>query len=214
MTTIPLSKNDIDVKSIINAELTHDEIIQLVAFISSGESTELYSSLLHVLVDKYNTNIEMRSLEVEALSLRSIFNRQTLKKFYDGLEYIGYETLILDTILGYQDDKMAIIHVMALEEIFGYTPTEEFCNDVIRYIDESDMIGIGVLSVRRHFRNTLSRVSKYAPIPKYIEDFDIEINKLPNLQKKEPGEVPTNLVAEYLLTQVKSMNFVVSNNES
>lgn len=214
MTSLPASRSTIEIELIAKAPLKNEEIVELVLFISSAESVAPYHRHIQLLRDKYDTTIEMRSLEVEILSIRDRFDMRTLKNFFAALEDQGYHSLIIPAIRGYQEDKNASVYITRLEEIFGIQPDEEFVRSIIDFIDNSNMDGPGIKSIRKHYQHQLDKTASYAPIPDYIHDFDIKINELPHLEEKPiTPEMPVELIVDYLFTQLGNIDVFIEGDE-
>jgi hypothetical protein len=203
MSSLPESIQSIDLKLLREAPLKNEEIVELVAFISSAENTNAFTEHLQLLNERYDMTLEMRTLPIEVLSLREKFNLRSLYNFYSGLETEGYYSLIIPTITGYQDDKSAAVYADLLRQIFKPDLSGEFVNEILEFINTSEMNGTGIKALQLYFTNILHEVSDYAPIPDYIRDFDIDVNELPRLEEREiSSDLPNEYIADYLLTQL------------
>lgn len=205
MSSLPETLSSIQVDLLETAPLKNEEIIELLAFICQAEAIEPYKEHIKVLRNRYDMTLEVsiRTPEIEVLSLREKFNVRSLRNFYVGLEDQGYYSLIAPMATAYQEDKNAAVYAQTLEEVFGVQLDEGFIRDMIDFLENAEMDGIGIVALIRYFRNKLDRVSEYAPIPDYIRDFDIVIRDLPRLQEREISEdLPNDYIADYLITQL------------
>lgn len=194
------------------ADLSNDEILELIALFARSENPEMYNSHLNVLYSKYNNSVEMRSCEVEALSRTETFDLRTLRNFYRAIPTISYISRIFDVIDGYQNDLSAGLYFERFEEATEYQPDSAFLRKLLDYLDSLrsqddpekpyEIEGDGVPSIRRHLRFSLEKVAEFAPVPKYIQNFEIDASQLPKLVEptdEELDAVPILTLAEFLI---------------
>ena len=194
------------------ADLNNDEILELIALFARSENPQLYNQHLNTLYSKYNNSLEMRSCEIEALSRTESFDLRTLRNFYQAIPTISYISGIFDVINGYQDDPSAGQYLKRFEEATNYFPDEDFLRKLLEYLNNLrtqddpskpfDIEGNGVPSIRRHLRFSLEKVAEYAPVPKYIRNFDIDAGELPELvepTEEELDKVSIATLADFLV---------------
>jgi len=214
MTSLPETRSSIDLHLLAEASLKNEEIVELVAFIAAAESVAPFHEHLQLLRDRYDMTLEMRSLEVEVLSIRNKFDTRVLRNFYLALEDQGYHSLIKPAMVGYQEDKNAAVYMTTLEKVFAIQPDERFIRDLLDFIDNSNMVGTGTNAIRKHYQHQLDRIASYAPIPAYVQDFGIKVNELPHLEEREvSADLPAEFIADYLLTQVGNMDLYIEETE-
>lgn len=206
----------ISVEQLREAELTNEEIIELTAYLCSGETAEPFSEQLLLLDEKYDMTLEMRPLAVEVFSLREQFKPRALRNLFVARKDQGYDSLIVPLIVGYQSDPSAAVYARTLSQIFGVEPQEELLRELLLFIRESEMDGPGVLALERHFTAELEKVAEYAPVPSYVKEFSIDKTTLPMLVAKPiTKELPNDLIADYFLTQIDSVaNYEAESAES
>lgn len=214
MSSVSLSQ--IRIEDLRNAALTNEEIVALLSFICSAESVTPYSEHVKVLRDKYDMTVDVRPLEIEVLKLRTQFPTRTLRNFYEALGDQGYHSLIAPLMTYYQEDPSAALYAQRLEEVFGIVLDDQFLSEALRLLDDTEMEGPGIDAIDRYFRNKLDRVAPYAPIPSWIKNFDINVERLPRLRERElllTSDLPNELIADYLLTQVDNYGLVIEPEE-
>lgn len=203
-------RSQIQLRLLREAPLKNEEIIELIAFLCNAESIDLYIEHIITLRDRYDLTVDIRPIEYEVLSLRDKFPPPVLRNFYRAIGDIGYHGMVPQIITLYQQDVSASIYIQNIETVFGIQPDEEYIRTTIHFLDNSDLDGPGINSIRRFYQNKLDRIAEYAPIPKYIRDFDIQVNTLPRLQEKDvTSDMPTELIAEYLLGQMDNYDLYV-----
>jgi hypothetical protein len=192
------------------APLKNEEIIELIAFLCNAESIDMFKEHITILRDRYDLTVDTRPVELEVLSLRDKFTLPILRNFYRALGDVGYHGMIPQIITLYQQDRAASVYIQNLETVFGIQPDEEFVRATIKYIDDSELDGPGVIAIRRYYQDKLDRISGYAPIPTYIRDFGIQVNELPHLKEKEvSADMPSELIAQYLIEQMANYDLYV-----
>lgn len=208
--SIPVTNIDprasIEIELLQTQPLKNEEIVELISFICQSEAIGPFIEHVITLRDRYDMTIEIRPLEIEILSLREKFNLRILRNFYIAIGDVGYHGLVPQVITMYQWDPAAAVYLLNLEKAFGIQPDEDFVKDTIRVIENSDMDGPGINAALHLFQGKLQRISKYAPIPKYIKDFDIIVNKLPRLQPADISDDATpDIVAQYIQERLENM---------
>lgn len=203
-------RTQIQLRLLREAPLKNEEIIELIAFLCNAESIDMYREHITILRDRYDLTVDIRPVEFEVLSLRDKFTLPMLRNFYRALGDVGYHGMIPQIITLYQQDIAASVYIQNLEMVFGIQPDEEFVRSVIKYIDDSDLDGPGVIAIRRYYQNKLEQISEYAPIPHYIKDFGIKVNELPHLEEKQvSADMPSELIAQYLIDQMADYDLYV-----
>lgn len=196
----------IEVELLRTQILKNEEIIELLSFICQAESIDPFIEHVTTLRDRYDMSIEVRPLEIEIFSLREKFPLRVLRNFFIAIGDVGYHGLIMQIITLYQWDSSTAVYLLNLEEIFATQPDEEFVRDTLRVIENSDMEGPGISAAIHLFQGKLERISEYAPIPKYIKDFDIMIEKLPRLELSDINDDATpDIVAQYVQERLENM---------
>ena len=173
--------------------LKNEEIIELLAFICQYDPIDPYIEHVALLRENYDMTLEVRPLEIEILSLRDKFNLKALRNFYIAIGDVGYHGLVMDVITLYQQDASCSVYLLNLETVFVTKPDDMFVEDVLTAIEKSDMEGPGVNSAIHLFENKLHNISKYAPIPTYIKDFNIIVGQLP---KVDPQDIEEDITPE------------------
>jgi hypothetical protein len=179
---------------------------------------------------------------LELFRHRDRINSDGLRKIFIALDS-GYETLFYDILNTYQNDTNSVVYVQMLNRAFGVQPNEDFCQDMLRYITESqtgqhgdetgsddpdaekltDLVeetpnpigGPGVESIIRYLTYRISQVSDYAEIPKYIRQYEIDTRNLPQVRiiDVDPDLDPRELAAG-ILTEAENYNlYVVASGE-
>jgi hypothetical protein len=195
----------IEIELLRNQPLKNEEIIELLTFICQAEYIEPYTEHINVLRNRYDMTLEMRPLEIEVLSLREKFPLRSLRNFYLAIDDVGYHGLVMKVITLYQWDRAAAVYLLNLETVFVVQPDEQFVRGILRRIEDSDMEGPGINAAEHFFLEKLRHISEYAPIPKYIKDFDIVIEQLPRLQVSTTEYITPDLVAKYIQERLDSM---------
>ena len=207
MSSVPQTQHSIELGLLQTAPLKNEEIIELLAFICSAEAIAPFAEHVNILRDRYDMTLEVRSIDIEVLSLREKFPMRSLRNYFEAASDQGFYSLIIDAITGYQTDIAGAVYIERLEQVFNVSPDEKFIRDTLRIIDDRNMEGPGINAIRKHYQDLLDKVAEYAPIPKYIHDYDIRINELPRLEEKQISEdLPDDYIAEYLLTQLGNLD--------
>ena len=183
-------------------ELTNEEIVETLSKISNVESIDPYIDQVVRLFSEYDMTLEIRPLEVEILSLREQFSIKQLRNIYFALNNEGWQSLIMPTITGYQEDFMLPVYVERLGDAFGYEPDAIFTRELIKAIDESTMNGAGIEPMLRSLRMHLKRVSEFAEKPSWVGYYDIDISSLPTLKLSDiTHDMDTALIVSNAMLQ-------------
>lgn len=214
---VVLDRSAIEINLLKNAPLKNEEIIELLAFICSAESIEPYREHVQILQSKYDMTIESRILDLEIFSLREKFPLFSLRNYFVATGDQGFHSLLPDMITTYQNDVTIPVYLRNIFDIFAPSQEsvdERFIRDLLKWIDESDMDGPGLNEARRFFQRRLEQISEYAPIPNYIREYEIDVEKLPRLEEKEiSSDLPDDLLATYLIDQLDTMDLVVEGDD-
>ena len=186
--------------------LKNEEIIEILAFLCQAETIDPYIEHVIVLRNNYDMTLEVRPLEIEILSLREKFTLKALRNFFVAIGDVGYHGLIMQVITMYQLDPSCSVYLLNLEEIFAVQPDELFVRDVLRVINNSEMEGPGVSAAEHLFEGKLRRISQYAPIPTYIQSFNIIVGQLPKLEPSDIEEdITPEVIAQYIEQRLENM---------
>lgn len=206
-----LPKNfSLTLNSIKNTPLENEDIVDIVSEICRQETVTEYADIIRELVAKYNMDLEMRTFETEILSLRPKFNVLGLRKYYEVVRE-SFETIILDAIRGYQSDPQATVYIERLEDAFSHVYEEDFVRDILDYIEklgEED----GIVELTKHYKIQLGKISSYAPLPTYINNFNVDRNNLPQLEESDFENLSDyRSLATSILSGLDEINVVVDN---
>ena len=208
MAKIQDNRSTVNLHLLETQKLKNEEIVALIAFLCSSDPIIPFVKHVNVLRSKYDMTIELRSIDIEVLSLRQDFPLSALRNYYIAANH-GYHSLILDTVRGYQSEVNAIVYIRRLEQVFGVQPDYEFIKDLIDFIDTSNMDGPGAVGIRRHYRDILDKISPYQPIPKYIKNFNINIDTLPKLKAKATATMPIKNIVDFLLDNMTDLDLYI-----
>src|SRR3990172_6288905 len=144
MSTLSETETSIVLKELLDLPMTNPDILRTLAFYCQGETARPYVQHIGVLEKKYDQSLEIRTIEVEVLSLTELFPLRVLKNYYEATGRVGYHTLILDVIRDYQEDSSASLYAIRLEQATGYQPDEPFIRDMLQFIRDSELTGTGI----------------------------------------------------------------------
>lgn len=210
MSTLPETESSLVLQELKDRPMSNEEILQLLAFYCQGETAKPYIKEIELLEKKYDMSLEIRTIEVEVLSLTELFPVRVLKNYYDATGKVGFHNLILDVIRGYQENPSASLYASRLEQATGQKPDAPFIRDMLKFIQDSELDGTGIIKLEHHYKNLLDEVSDYAPIPEYIHEFGIILEDLPRLEEQEVAEdMPASLIAQHLIGQLDDYNIQI-----
>ncbi len=116
-------------------ELSNEEILEYLSIYCKRDDGFQYLEYIKLLASKYDMRIETNPLEIQILSLRTMFNKEALKKFYSVMKEFDFYSLYRNVIHYYQNDICAPVYFETLRELFNVIYTEEFIRDTISFIN-------------------------------------------------------------------------------
>lgn len=214
MATYSVNLETVNLQLLTDSVLQNEEIIELLLLFCSCESIQPYREHIRILRDKYDVSLEMRRVESQILSLRDKFKLRQAKNFFSAIDDQTFTSMIYEVVNDYQNDPSASLYAQTLELIFGVTPDADFAKDLVNFIDHSELDGPGILAIIRRYTQVFETMSEYAPAPKYIKQFDIDIEKLPQIEEKGiTGDYPTELIADHILYELDNYDVYLEEDE-
>ena len=81
------SNSNNSLQYIYETDYSNEEILEMLSIYCSKDTFE-YSDIIKLLASKYDMRIETNPLEIQILSLRTMFNKDALKKFYSVTQFV------------------------------------------------------------------------------------------------------------------------------
>lgn len=224
--------NQITFQNLLQADLNNEEILQLAILYSQVEDIGPYHKHVQVLRSKYQNMIEMLTFEMALFQYRDQIGPRQLRNILVALEDDGYEPLFYDIIQCYQQDVNAASYIRTLNDAFGIQPDEDFCQEVLRFIDqagteevpesddllqeefppesnsdetENTLEGPGISSITNYLINRIIQVSKYADTPTYVKHFNIETGSLPTVELVINSDMSIQEIAEAIISRSRDV---------
>lgn len=224
--------NEISLENLQEADLNNDEIIELIIMYAQVENIDLFRQHIQALSDKFNTATEVKSLEMLLFEYRDRISSDGYRNIYIALGS-GYEELFVDLIQTYQNSPNTITYLNIINAAFAHEPDLEFCQRMLDWINtpqEEDadtgnyaedqmaklvdskknrMAGPGVEALVRYLDRQISRLSEYAPVPKYIRQLDVP-EPLPKVRLNNlRADIDPRDIAEAIINEAENFNMFV-----
>lgn len=225
----------ISINNLKEQNLSNDDIIEILSDILESDEIYNYEEEIKFLSDKFNDFYSDMPLSMILINDRVRYKIPELIKYFIIME-TPYILLHILNVKHNRDDPDILTYYDRINDIYSHIPDKNEINDIRRKIedvqreiidaenklldlndngtDTNDQLvrnnqinGKALYTMIRHLDELELEYNEYAPIPKYIDKFDIDLENLPEYSERILNINNNEQIADVMLEDVNNAGF-------